>query len=127
MTIGQRIKTKRTELGLTQQQLADRLGKTKSAICRVEKDVEQNLTLDRVSEFAKALNCDESYLMGWDISDKKEYNKDEIEAFEKGITFASLFKNIELQDAIEKLGKLQPSDQEVVCNLINSLFEKVEK
>lgn len=98
MTIGNRIKTKRKELGLTQQQLADRLGKTKSAICRVEKDVEQNLTLDRVSDFANALNCDVSYLMGWEVPSDKIEAKDKAE---REIEFEELFSNLKEQDQKE--------------------------
>lgn len=64
--IGKRIKEKREELGLTQMQLAQRLGYTsKAAVCKVERG-DDNITADRVSKFAKALNCSESYLMGWD-------------------------------------------------------------
>lgn len=68
--IGKRIKEKREELGLTQMQLAERLGYTsKAAVCKVERG-DDNITADRVSKFAKALNCSESYLMGWDEENK---------------------------------------------------------
>lgn len=67
MTVGERIKQRRIELGMSQSDLAIKMGyKNKSAICRVEKDYEQNLTLDRVELFAKSLNCTPAYLMGWD-------------------------------------------------------------
>lgn len=67
MTVGDRIKQKRLDLGLTQQDLAERMGyKTKSAISRVERDYEQNLTLDRVALFAEALNVTPAFLMGWE-------------------------------------------------------------
>ena len=67
MTVGDRIKQKRLDLGLTQQDLAERMGyKTKSDISRVERDYEQNLTLDRVALFAEALNVTPAFLMGWE-------------------------------------------------------------
>jgi len=70
MTVGERIKQKRIELGLTQQDLADKMGyKNKSAISRVERDYEQNLTLARVALFAEALNVSPYYLMGWESGD----------------------------------------------------------
>lgn len=66
MTVGERIKQRRTELGLTQLDLALRMGYTsKAAICKAEKESE-NMTSDRVTKFAKALNTTEAYLMGWD-------------------------------------------------------------
>lgn len=64
--IGERIKLKRIENGLTQLELAKRMGYTsKAAICKVETG-EDNITTDRIDKFAKALNCSPSYLMGWD-------------------------------------------------------------
>ncbi len=70
--IGKRIKEKREELGLTQLQLAERMGYTsKSAVCKVERG-DDNITTDRVRKFAKALNCSESFLMGWSETSAKE-------------------------------------------------------
>ena len=64
-SIGERIKQRRKELGLTQGELAERMGyKSKSAICKVE-TVEDNITTDRIMDFAKALECSPAYLMGW--------------------------------------------------------------
>lgn len=63
--IGKRIKKRRTDLGLTQSELAERMGyKSKAAICKVENG-EDNITSDRVSKFAEALECSPAYLMGW--------------------------------------------------------------
>lgn len=65
MTIGQRIKQRRKELGLTQTELAHRLGnKSKVSVCTVENDKE-DLTTDRIRKYAKALDCEPAYLMGW--------------------------------------------------------------
>lgn len=70
-TVGDRIRERRKELGLTQGELATRMGyKSKSAVCKAE-TVEFNPTLDRVKEFAKALDTTPSYLMGWDTGDTK--------------------------------------------------------
>ena len=68
--IGKRIKKRRTDLELTQDDLARRMGyKSKAAICKVENG-EDNVTLDRISKFAQALECTPAYLMGWeDITD----------------------------------------------------------
>lgn len=60
------IKTRRTELGLTQQELAERLGYAdKSMIAKVEKGV-VDLTQSKILAFSKALAIDPSDLMGWD-------------------------------------------------------------
>lgn len=69
--LGDRIKERRKELGLTQIQLAERLGLTsKAAISTVEHNKE-DMTLDRVERYAKALHTTPAYLMGW--SDSHEH------------------------------------------------------
>lgn len=55
MTVGERIKARREELGWTQQELAERLGKkSKTSVCRIEKNME-DLTNTRLLAYAKAL------------------------------------------------------------------------
>lgn len=68
--IGKRIRQRRKELGLSQQELADRMGlKSKSTICKVECG-EDNLTTPIVRKYAKALGVNPSYFMEW--GDTKE-------------------------------------------------------
>ncbi len=63
MTIGERIKERRIELGLSQQELAEKLGyKTRAAICSVEKGKE-DLTSARVKKYASALGVSVDYLI----------------------------------------------------------------
>ena len=65
MTTGERIRKRREELGLTQTDLALRMGyKSRAAICNVEKDKE-DLTTTRIRKFAEALETTPAYLMGW--------------------------------------------------------------
>ena len=63
MSIGKKIKQYRQQRGLTQAELGQRLGITKSAICNVETDKETNLSIDRVFAFADALGCEPSDLL----------------------------------------------------------------
>lgn len=68
MTVGDRIRQRRIELGLTQTELAQRMGYTsRTSICTVEKNKE-DLTTTRVKKFAEALETTPSYLMGWSDS-----------------------------------------------------------
>lgn len=65
MTTADRIRNRRLELGLTQQEVAQRLGLTsKAAVCKVEKQGD-DVTLKYIEKFAKALDCSPLYLMGW--------------------------------------------------------------
>ena len=66
MTIGDRIKSRRIELGYTQEQLATKLGyKTKGSIAKIENG-EQSLTPERLYDVAKVLETSPSYLAGWE-------------------------------------------------------------
>ena len=66
--LGLRIKNKRIELGISQEELASRMGlKSKSTICKIERG-EDNLTADSVKKYAKALGVSPDYLVGWEDS-----------------------------------------------------------
>ena len=64
--IGNKIKTRRKELNITQEELAKMTGyTTRSTINKIEQGV-NDIPLSKVSVFAKALNTTPSYLMGWE-------------------------------------------------------------
>lgn len=66
MTIGQRVKLRREELGLSQEELAKRIGyKSKTSINKIELDF-RNLTQSKIKAIADALDTTPSYIMGWD-------------------------------------------------------------
>lgn len=65
ITIYDRIRERREQLGMTQQDLADAVGyKTRSAINKIELGI-RDISRQKVIDFANALNCSPSYLMGW--------------------------------------------------------------
>lgn len=64
MTVGERIKQKRIELGLTQEELAIKMGyKGKTSVCVAETKGD-NVTTTKVMKFAKALGVSVQYLLG---------------------------------------------------------------
>ena len=67
MSIGTRIKDRRKQLGLTQDELADKVKTTKQAIYKYEKGIVTNLPSDKIEKLAAALDCSPGYLMGWDF------------------------------------------------------------
>lgn len=74
MTIGERIKNRREELGLTQDEVAKKCGyKSRSSVNKIE--LSRDLPLKKVSLMAKALNCTETYLMGWEDSELEIDNR----------------------------------------------------
>lgn len=63
--IGKRIKEKREQQGITQEELAFKLGyKNKSTIAKIETGA-NDIVQSKVVEFAKALNTSVAFLMGW--------------------------------------------------------------
>lgn len=86
MTIGERIKQRRTELGLSQEEVANKLGyKSRTSVFKVEQGI-TDLPLSKVKEFAKVLKTSPSYLMGW----AEEENKDRFKVDTSMLTEAEL-------------------------------------
>ena len=97
-TIGDRIKSRREELGLTQDDLALKLGyKSRSSINKIEKDG-RNLPQKKILDIALALDTTVAYIMGWhepkilysikdfpcpvsELKEREEFLKDSIEEF----------------------------------------------
>lgn len=72
MTIGERIKHRRKELGLTQLELAKKLGYTsKTTIAKIETNA-NNLKQSKIKAIADALNTTPAYIMGWTEDDQKK-------------------------------------------------------
>ena len=64
--IGKRIKAKREALGMTQEELASKLGyKNKSTIAKIETGA-NDIVQSKVIEFADILETTVAHLMGWD-------------------------------------------------------------
>lgn len=69
MTIGERIKKRRTELGMSQQELAEKTGYTsRSSINKIELN-QRNLTQSKIKTIADALETTPAYIMGWNDVD----------------------------------------------------------
>lgn len=89
MEIGERIKQRREELGMSQDELAKKCGyASRVSISKIESD-SRGLPTDKVELIAKALKVPPTYLMGWSDKDGNEI-KDEA---------------AELADSIEKLAR----------------------
>lgn len=69
MDIGDRIKKKREELGMSQEELAKKVGyKSRSSVNKIEIDG-RGLPQNKIVLFAKALETTPAYLMGWEEID----------------------------------------------------------
>ena len=101
MTIlGNRIKQRRDELHLTQDELAAKLGyKGRSSINKIETG-KADIPQSRIQEFADALDTSPAWLLGFDNEPKRDYPDDEIvDAFNRA--------DPSVQEAIRMLLKLK--------------------
>ena len=61
----QRIRNRRQELNMTQDELAKKLGyKSRSSINKIELGI-HDISQSKITDFARALNTTPDYLMGW--------------------------------------------------------------
>ena len=82
MSIGERIRQRREELGINQSQLADAIGcKTKTSISRIENNMEK-LTIQRLERVANALYVNPAVLAGWS-DEKQSFSKTEKDLIRK--------------------------------------------
>lgn len=71
MKIGERIKYRREQLELSQDELARRLGyKSRSSINKIENDA-SGLPQTKIVAIANALQTTPAYIMGWEETQKK--------------------------------------------------------
>ena len=105
MDIGERIRRRREELGMTQDELARAAGyKSRSSINKIEVDG-RGLPQDKIVDIAKVLKVTPSYLMGWEGKDVAEVIAEE-------------------ELLIEKILKLTPEHQAILRLFVDSLMEK---
>ena len=92
MTVGERIRNRRIELGLSVNQMADLIGVNKTTIYRYESDEIQNMGIEVLKPIAKALRTDPAWLMGWADDPAEGSLEDELQAaFEKNPDMRTLF------------------------------------
>lgn len=130
MTIGERIKQRRIELGLSQEELAKRLGnKSRASVCTVEKDKE-DMTTDRVRKYAEALECTPAYLMGWEDKKPESTNESLKGMVEFGKKFSDMFVDFSPEQINKALGiaalyeKSSPEVQAAIETLLKSVQQE---
>ena len=81
MTLGEKVKLKREELNLSQEELAEKMNyKSKTSIHKIEVGI-TDLPLSKVKELAAVLKTTPAYLMGWEEDKKEELTNQEKDIF----------------------------------------------
>ena len=69
MTIQERIKNRRLELGMTLREVSIKLGIAESSVSRYETGNIAHMGIDKLKALADVLQTTPSYLMGWEEAD----------------------------------------------------------
>lgn len=118
MELYKRIKQRREELGISQDELAKMLGyKSRSTIAKIEKG-ENDITQSKIAAFAKALQTTPSYLMGWEDDDKKE-NTAEVDKEEIPVLDDPDIRILARNSQLTK----DPAKQQMLKNVIKAMLE----
>lgn len=75
--IGERIKKKRKQMCLTQEQLAEKLDVTVGYVSQCERGISK-INLEKLSEISEILNCDLSYFVTGSTIDGGNYLNEEL-------------------------------------------------
>ena len=105
MTVADRIRSRREELNISQEELARMIGnKDKSTISKIEKSGD-NVTMKNINRIAEALNVTSQYLLGW------EQEKEQLEK--------EIFKNV-----MDLCGLDEEKDEDIIRDLQNKLISQ---
>lgn len=106
MNIGDRIKNRRLELGLSVDDIAKKIGKNRATIYRYESSEIEDLPTSILEPLAKVLNTTPAYLMGWESHITAESDSDR----------NRLLSNYELLNTTGKAKLLEYSDDLISSN-----------
>lgn len=70
MSIGERMRKRRKELGYTLDYVAKIVGVSRQTVQRYEKEIISNIPSDKIEKIASALNTSPAFLMDWNEKDK---------------------------------------------------------
>ena len=120
MTIGERIKKRRTALGISQVALADKVGISKQSLYKYENGIITNIPSDKIEEIASVLNTTPAYIMGWDdeaiSAEDSYYLNDEARDMAE-----FLFKNPEYKVLFDASRKVKPEDIDFVKRMMDRM------
>ena len=75
MEVGERIRIRREQLNMTQEELAQKVGYTsRSSVAKVESNA-NGMVQSKLVAFANALQTTPAYLLGWEDEDNKTVKK----------------------------------------------------
>ena len=118
MTVADRIKALRIEKGITQTELAKKLGnKDKSTISKIESKG-NDISLKDINRIAEALGTTASHLMGWDVD---YFVRPEGFDEEIGELLIMARKSPDIRELISRVGRLTPEQRNSLLMIVRSM------
>ena len=117
--MGKRIRERRDALGLTLEEIADRLGLQRSAISKYERGEVENIKRSNIIKMAQMLECSPAYLMGF--TDSINGDSEDAYFFDDYARELAQFihDNPEYRTAFSAARKVPPEDLEAIIAIIN--------
>ena len=131
MTVADRIRARREELNMSQEELAKRIGcKDKSTISKIEKSGD-DISMKNIERIAAALHVSSNYLMGWDTF-KEQVNTLRKEIMDKNFQLLTADDNSEqeimkIQKELAELTSEHGKMQQMISNMVPERLRKYEK
>lgn len=120
MSIGEKIKKRRTELEWSQRELSDRMGYSNhSTIARIESG-KVDIPQSRIVQFSEVLGVSVAYLMGWDKQIQIEIKEDPINLADLHFEMVA---DKDLTEIYQDLKFLDATQRKIVKDLVHSLAE----
>lgn len=117
--IGTRIKERRIELGMSQDELAEKMGyKSRSTITKIEKGI-NDVVQSNIVKFSEVLNTSIAYLMGWDNDEEDTRKKIDVTTD----ILIRMEKDKNFSDLIKILYKMDDSKIVAVKAMLDSLIQ----
>lgn len=124
MTLGEKVKARREQIGMTQEELARKMGyKSKSSITKIEKG-ERDLPQSKIKQIADCLGTSPSYLMGW----QRDEPRIDMDMLHKAVEMvikeqAEQIEPDRIDVIAEKLEKLSEADLDRLEAIIDAWLE----
>lgn len=115
MNIGDRIREKRIQAGITQTQLAEYIGTIKQTVYKYEHSIITNIPQDKINLIAHKLNTSSAYLMGYTDYD---ISNDIIQ-----ISYA-IANNKQLKDLFSLAQDSASEDLKIVYDILSALKQR---
>ena len=123
MNMGERIKERRIELGMTQEDLAVELGLQKSAIAKYENGRVENIKRTTIIKMANILHCTPAYLLGFDDNDASVAPSGYYTDPETARLAQEMFEDPEMRSLFHMKRNMEPEKFQAHYDMMKKLYD----